>query len=415
MDRTEMELPITDMDAMNALIREIMENRSLLAATLSNPRRKGADEPTKVKVKPYLLKDGLKYQFALTIGTKELHENREPEAAAALLNALLTDSFKQGLLQTNDADYQILVNKRGQAAIKRQPATKAAQPAEMTHNRKKRYILEEGEPAPFLVELGVMNAQGKVLAAKYDKFRQINRFLELIADVVPHLAEDRRLRIIDFGCGKSYLTFALYHYLARVLRLDIEVTGLDLKADVIAQCSALADKLGYERLRFAVGDIGAYEGADRVDMVVTLHACDTATDAALDKAVRWGADVILSVPCCQHELFAQVESALLAPMLGHGIVKERFAALLTDSVRANLLELVGYKAQIIEFIDMEHTAKNLLIRAVRQPHPDAAKRRELARAYRELKRQLRISPYLERALADRLAPLLEGHGEPSPQ
>ncbi|WP_135554983.1 class I SAM-dependent methyltransferase [Paenibacillus cymbidii] len=404
------------MEHAQALIRETVEKQTLLAATLSNPRRKGPDEPSKIKLKPLMLKGGPAYQFALTVGTKELHENHEPEAAAARLIALLTDSFKQGLLQTKDADYQILVNKHGQAAIKRQPATKAApQPEALAHNRKKMYILEEGEPAPFLVELGVMNAQGKVLAAKYDKFRQINRFLELIADVVPHLATGRRLRIIDFGCGKSYLTFALYHYLAHVLRLDIEVTGLDLKADVIAHCSALADKLGYERLRFAVGDIGAYEGADRVDMVVTLHACDTATDAALDKAVRWGADVILSVPCCQHELFAQVDSALLAPMLGHGIVKERFAALLTDSVRASLLELVGYKTQIVEFIDMEHTAKNLLIRAVRQPHPDAAKRRETARAYNELKRQLRISPYLERALADRLAPLPGEDGEPSPQ
>jgi SAM-dependent methyltransferase len=272
-------------------------------------------------------------------------------------------------------------------------------------------VLNEGAAVPFLVELGVMNAQGKVLAAKYDKFRQINRFLEMIQDVTPYLSKDRRLNIIDFGCGKSYLTFALYHYLVHVLQMDVQMVGLDLKADVIAHCSDLAHKLGYEQLRFEVGDINRYDKVRQVDMVVTLHACDTATDAALDKAVRWDADVILSVPCCQHELFSQVKSAVLAPMLQHGIIKERFAALATDALRAQILDLVGYKTQILEFIDIEHTPKNLLIRAVKRTDAEAMMGLseasvQKAREYLALKQLLNVSPYLEEALTDRLTPIL---------
>jgi SAM-dependent methyltransferase len=254
-----------------------------------------------------------------------------------------------------------------------------------------------------------MNAQGKVLAPKYDKFRQINRFLEMIRDIVPNLPQGRKLNIVDFGCGKSYLTFALYHYLKEIAGLQLHVIGLDLKADVIAHCSELASKFGYSDLHFLVGDISQYEGLQEVDMVVTLHACDTATDAAIEKAVRWNASVILSVPCCQHELFTQVKNETLSPMLNHGIIKERFAALATDSIRAQLLELLGYRSQILEFIDMEHTPKNLLIRAVKEDatRMDALKTAVLARSYVEFTQFLQVTPYLEKALQDRLAPLLE--------
>jgi SAM-dependent methyltransferase len=391
------------MEKVLTLLKQLIGEQSLLQATLSNPRRKDAEQPSKVKAKPVLLKGRLHVQFAYTVGPQERHENVEPEEAADKLAELLRTGFKQGLVQAKDADYQILVNRQEKAQILKKQATKKE--ASLTHNRQKHYVLEEGKPVPFLVELGVMNAEGKVLAAKYDKFRQINRFLEMIDDVAPHLAEGRKLHIIDFGCGKSYLTFALYHYLTQVRGLDIDVTGLDLKADVIAHCEALARKLRYDGLRFLVGDISRYEERSNVDMVVTLHACDTATDAALEKAVRWGANVILSVPCCQHELFGQIESQALAPLLTHGILKERFAALATDAARARLLELVGYKTQMLEFIDLEHTPKNLLIRAVKQAQPAAALRK-LAAEYREYAQFLHVSPYLERALQDKLAPLL---------
>lgn len=390
------------MEQVKELIEQLVQEGTLLQAVLSGPRSK-ADTAARVKVKPVLLKDQTFYQFASTVGAKELHENHKPDAALALLTGKQLAAYKQVLLQTAEADYQVLINKKGKAAILRREATRKQ--AELAHNRSKNYLLPEGEPVPFLVELGVMTPEGRVVAAKYDKFRQINRFLELIDDILPELAQDKPLTIIDFGCGKSYLTFALYHYLVNLKGRDIQVTGLDLKADVITECSALAKRLHYDSLHFRIGDIADYTDAAEADLVVTLHACDTATDAALNKAVRWNAGVILSVPCCQHELYNQVESDTLSLMLDHGIIKERFAALATDAVRARLLELVGYKVQILEFIDMEHTPKNLMLRAVRQPASDARQLEKLAEGYGEFKRFLAVDPYLERALADLLPAL----------
>ena len=262
------------------------------------------------------------------------------------------------------------------------------------HNRAKHYVLPEGTLVPFLVDLGVMTKDGAVVKAKYDKFRQINRFLEFVEDILPRLDRSKETKIIDFGCGKSYLTFAMYYYLKEVKGYPIRITGLDLKKDVIALCNKLAEKFGFENLTFLHGDIADYEGTDQVDMVVTLHACDTATDYALAKAVRWGAKVILSVPCCQHELNGQIESTLLAPALKYGLIKERMSALLTDAVRAGLLEEAGYRTQILEFIDMEHTPKNILIRAVRQGKPQ--KQQGLS----ELIEELHAEPTLLRLLKE---------------
>ncbi|MEF3303982.1 class I SAM-dependent methyltransferase [Paenibacillus sp. GYB003] len=396
------------MESLTELLRRAAETGTWTQAVLSGPKKGGGATADKIKIKPVLLKNGLHYQFAFFTGAKVLHENVEPDQAADRAERLLRSHYKQALLQTSEADYHILINKKGESNVLKKQATKTA--VELAHNRKKRYLLEEGTPVPFLVELGVMNAQGKVLAAKYDKFRQINRFLEMIDDVVPHLPQDRPVRIVDFGCGKSYLTFALYHYLHDIRGLDLQAVGLDLKEDVIRHCNDLAGRLRYDRLRFLAGDISRYDETDEADMVVTLHACDTATDAALEKAVRWNAGVVLSVPCCQHELFGQIRSDDLAPLLKHGILKERFASLATDAARAQLLELLGYKTQLLEFIDMEHTPKNLLIRAVKDRDASGRPARgakdglaEAAAAYRRFAEALGVSPYLERALADKLA------------
>lgn len=395
------------MDKLKALIEEICMEGRLVQAVLSNPRTKTAELPSKLKAKPVLVKGSAMFQLEKTIGVKVYHENVTPAEVSDKLADWLAGHFRQGLLQTPEGDYQVLVDKKGHASILKKEATRQQQ-ADLNHNRKKRYLLEEGVPVPFLVELGVMNREGRVLAPKYDKFRQINRYLEMIQDVVPYLPRDRQVKIIDFGCGKSYLTFALYHYLVRTLGMNADIIGLDLKEDVIRHCSELAVSFGYEGLRFQTGDISQYEGRDQVDMVVTLHACDTATDAALEKAVRWNAEVILSVPCCQHELNRQIEADILSPMLSHGLIKERFSALATDSIRANLLELAGYRTQLLEFIDMEHTPKNILIRAVRQTASDPKQKEKLARAYLAMKELLHAEPYLERALWDRLEPVLEG-------
>jgi SAM-dependent methyltransferase len=255
-------------------------------------------------------------------------------------------------------------------------------------------VLEPGVPVPFLIELGVMRPDGEVRKSRYAKFRQVNRFLELVDDVVPSLRSEGVLRVVDFGCGKSYLTFALHHLLAEVHGREVELVGLDLKEDVIATCSALAERVGARGLTFERGDIGDFEAGTRVDLVVSLHACDTATDEALAQAVRWDADAILAVPCCQKEAYRQIESSLLAPLLRHGLAKERFAALVTDTLRAQLLELAGYRTQLVEFVALEHTAKNVLIRAVK----GAPSGEEARRAYEDVRDSLGLEPALERLL-----------------
>lgn len=386
------------MEALHNLIHQLISEGSLITATLSQLRRSSETEYSKVQIKPVELKGLLHYQFTYTYTNKVTHENIPQDLAGDHLNELFKETFRQGLLCTSDTDYQVLISKKYKVTILKKAPTKKAL-GSLSHNRRKQYILDEGTPVPFLVELGIMNQDGKVLAKKYDKFRQINRFLEMVQDVLPSLPEGRPITIVDFGCGKSYLTFALYHYLSVEQRKELNVVGLDLKADVIEHCGLLAKKLEYHNLRFLVGDIADYDELNAVDMVVTLHACDTATDAALEKAVRWNASVILSVPCCQHELFAQVNSSVMEPLLSHGILKERFSALATDGIRAKLLDMMGYKTQLLEFIDMEHTPKNILIRAVKSPGADIARLWEEYTAFRDF---LHVSPYLERACKDLL-------------
>ncbi|MBD7970708.1 class I SAM-dependent methyltransferase [Paenibacillus gallinarum] len=385
------------MDSLRKLITNIFEEQALINATLSQLRKREGQLYSKVQIKPLLLKNKLHYQFAYHQNNKVIHENLEPEQAVKAVTALFEETFRQGMLCTPEADYQILISKKYKVSIlTRSPSKKEI---DLSHNRKKRYVLEDGKPIPFLIELGIMSEEGKVHARRYDKFKQINRFLEMVEDILPSLPEERPITIVDFGCGKSYLTFALYHYLAVKQRRKIKVVGLDLKADVIEHCSQIAKNLGYQNLKFLVGDIAEYNELEQVDMVVTLHACDTATDAALDKAVRWGASVILSVPCCQHELFAQMEASVMNPLLSHGILKERFAALATDSIRAKLLDMMGYRTQLLEFIDMEHTPKNILIRAVRG---QAGDRDTLWKEYKAYRDFLHVDPYLERACRDLL-------------
>lgn len=386
------------MESLDTLIGEAVSDRRLITATLSQLRKKEGVSFTKVQIKPVELKNKLFYQFAYTVGPKVEHRNIPAEEAADEILQLMQETFRQALLCTPQADYQILSSKKHKVSILKKPPTKSAA-ADLSHNRRKRYVLEEGEPVPFLVELGIMNAEGRVLAKKYDKFRQINRFLEMVEDVLEELPGGRPLTIVDFGCGKSYLTFALYHYLAVKEGRELNVVGLDLKQDVIEHCGALAAKLEYGNLRFLVGDIADYDELDQVDMVVTLHACDTATDAALEKAVRWGASVILSVPCCQHELFPQLKNEAMEPLLSHGILKERFSALATDAIRAKLLDIMGYRTQLLEFIDMEHTPKNILIRAVKSKGGD---RERLWREYTAFRDMIQADPYLERACRDLL-------------
>ena len=355
------------MEKLRALLEESLTGE-LYQMTAGGPRKKDGD--IRLRVRPVMLGDRLLFQLENFRGNQVFHRNlAKEEAEQAVLEAMA--DFRQLSIKTRRFEAEAMVSKKGKVTVKRREtvpgqAGNVPDPLRMAHNRKKKYILEEGKPVPFLVDLGVQTADGRTVKSRYDKFRQINRFLEFIADVMPILPKDRCVRIIDFGCGKSYLTFAMYYYLHELNGLDIRVTGLDLKEDVIRRCSALAEKYGYRKLDFRQGDIADFEGEDRVDMVVTLHACDTATDYALYKAVKWNASAILSVPCCQHEVNRQIRNETLEPMLKYGLVRERLSALVTDSVRACLLEEQGYDTQILEFIDMEHTPKNILIRAVKR-------------------------------------------------
>lgn len=350
------------MDNIKNTVAELV-NENMIQAILSNARN--PEQASKVKLRPVRLKDELLIQETLYVGNKVLHSNLTVEEAVERISRFLEQDFKQGLIQTESAECTILISKKGKATIKTRQK-QAAVKADLSHNRQKKYILDEGDKIPFLIDLGIMNLEGKVVKAKYDKFRQINKYLEFIRDIIPKLPTGRTIRIIDFGCGKSYLTFAMYYYLHDMQELPIEVIGLDLKADVIEHCNELAKRYGFEHLRFEMGDIAQFTGADSVDMVVTLHACDTATDYAIEKAVKWGASVILTVPCCQHEVNAQINSDFLKPMLKYGLIKERMSALITDAIRANMLESLGYDTQVLEFIDMEHTPKNILIRATKR-------------------------------------------------
>ena len=349
-------------------------NETLIRVILSNPSSK--DGVIKICARPVLKNKSLLFQIEEYTKTQVFHKNLTAGDAGSYLTSKLssdassqTAEFKNALVETKSFTANVLVSKKGTITIKKKMNTSAKQPKiSLSHNRKKKYILEEGIPVPFLIDLGVMTQNGSIVNAHYDKFRQINRFLEYIEDILPSLPTGRELRILDFGCGKSYLTFAIYYYLKVLKGYPVRITGLDLKEDVIRHCNELAVKYGYDKLEFLCGDIAYYDGCSQVDMVVTLHACDTATDYALAKAVGWGAKVILSVPCCQHELNKQMKNDLLSPVLHYGILKERMAALMTDGLRAQILEANGYRTQILEFIDMAHTPKNLLIRAVYNGH-----------------------------------------------
>lgn len=346
---------------MNTTIADIFAS-GIITGTISSPRTRGGDAPTKVRIRPFVSKSGVLYQFTYTIGTHEIHKNMAPSAAAAEAEKLLNESFTQALFCTAQADWH--ATNVGTLKILSKPPTKTASDP-VPHDRPKSSVIDE--TSDFLVYLGISNKSG-VIKGKYDKFRQINKYIELVKDQIP-IVKGRPVRIVDFGCGKAYLTFAMYHYLKNTLRADCEISGLDLKADVIEFCNKTAQALHYDNLSFQVGDIADFSDSRPIDMVITLHACDTATDAAIAKAVTWGASAIITVPCCQHELFNQINSKVQAPLLKHGILKERISALVTDASRASLLEAVGYSVDVIEFIDMEHTPKNIMIRAFKKETP----------------------------------------------
>lgn len=346
-----------------------------------------------------VLKKANGYQLEKYTEKQVFHENLSVEKAVLRC----ADFFDEGYGQLNawgaDYEYVLSVTKKGKVLFNKKKAA-VAEVAENTHNRKKNYIIPEDKPFPALVDMGVFTKDGKVAKPMYDKFRQINRFTEIIDDAVREKGlSGKKLKIVDFGCGKSYLTFVLYHYFTEILGSEVDMLGLDLKADVIEKCNAAAKRYGYENLRFEMGDISGASVQGKVDMVVTLHACDTATDYALHNAIMRNADMIFSVPCCQHELNSQMKSDKLSLLTRYGIIKERTAALCTDAIRANLLEYCGYKTQLLEFVDFEHTPKNILIRAVKRSGNPRGREQYLAEA-ENLMKEFSFEPTLYKLLKE---------------
>lgn len=363
------------MNQIEELLKRVLT--SLLVDMVISGARGGGDF-IKIKVRPVMIRDSLYFQVSRYTDKQVFHENMTAEDALETLSGWILHDFRQAQIRMQDEMVTVLVSKKGKATVKSKKAA-CIETQNLEHNRKKQYIIEEGTAVPFMIDLGVMTESGKIIRTRYDKYRQINRFLEFIEDILPELPTDRTVHIIDFGCGKSYLTFAMYYYLKVLKHYDIRITGLDLKQKVIEDCQALADRYGYDGLQFLCGDIADYNGTDEVDMVETLHACDTATDYALYKAVKWHASVILSVPCCQHELNRKMQCETLSGAFQYGLIKERTAALMTDAMRGQLLEMKGYKTQLLEFIDMENTPKNILIRGVKSKGllPKAARKQQM--------------------------------------
>lgn len=363
------------MERVRTLLKEQL-NEELNQIILSGPKKTVL--ATKVKIRPILMDGMLYFQESTFQNNQVFHKNYRKEALIDVITEKRLSEFKQLQLDSQEKNASVLVSKGGTITVKHKQKKKDNNATcqtknekenrleKLSHNRTKNYLLKEGEVVPFLVDLGVQTKDGKIVKSKYDKFRQINRFLEYIADVMPYLPKDRKVSILDFGCGKSYLTFAMYYFLKVQNHYELDVIGLDLKKDVIAHCNELTKKYGYDGLHFLVGDVKDYTEKNEIDMVVTLHACDTATDYAIARAIEWNASVILSVPCCQHELNAQISCEPLSHALKYGLIKERMSALLTDSIRAMTMEAYGYETQVLEFIDMEHTPKNILLKGVKK-------------------------------------------------
>lgn len=378
---------------MIPILNQIMDAQ-FISMTISSPRKKG--DIQSIKIRPVIIKGNMIYQETVLKNNQVFHTNYNREQILHRITETIFD-FRQMHWVKQDEVGSALISKKGKITSKVKKQQYKGENS-FSHNRQKQYLLQEGECIPFLVDLGVMTKEGKIVRAKYDKFKQINRFLEFIEDILVEFPTDKRLHIIDFGCGKSYLTFAMYYYLCEKKGYQVKMTGLDLKKDVIEHCNRLAQKYGYKDLEFLVGDIASYEEEEKIDLVVTLHACDTATDFALAKAVSWDASVILSVPCCQHELNKQIEQDILAPIMDYGLLKERFAALVTDGMRAKLLESKGYQVQILEFIDMEHTPKNILIRAIKRDKMSENKKKKSRQEFEECRQFLKANPTLDTVL-----------------
>lgn len=381
------------MEKLNELIDSALERDDLNFIVLSHPYNK-KNNPQKASIRPIVIKQKKMFQVSEQRGTQVFHANKNASEVKKYIEDALKSVYREAHFFVGQEDRQVWIKKDGGISMNTSatiPIVKSS-----SHNRTKKYLLEEGVPYPFFVALKIMDSKGRVFPERRNKFIQVNHFLDLISSEINLLPPSRQIKIIDLGCGKAYLTFALYHYLSKMLSLDVVVIGIDLKKEVIESLNQISSECGYAGLKFEYGSIYDFKADPPFDMAIALHACDIATDSALAKAVELQAKVILAAPCCQNELYSQIECSLLTPLLKYGILKERFSALATDACRAILLNLLNYKTQVLEFIDSKHTPKNILLKAVKSDSlPD---RKELLKNYRDFKTFLGVKPSLEKFL-----------------
>lgn len=362
-------------EQLQAILQQSLNGGELRKIVLSAPVHRSSDHPTRLDVRPVTIRKNQLLQFSSQIGNQQFHRNYSVDAAMAELTKLVGNEYRNCHIHLANAEWAARFSKKGVCRLKKTSVT-AEVPATTEHNRKRQYLIEDGRPVPFLMATGIMTDTGKIRSKHYDKFRQINRYVEFIRDVVDRLPADGVLNIVDFGSGKSYLTFATHYLLTKILHRRIRIVGLDRRRDVIESCRAVVQDLDLSGIEFVTGEISDYTPAEHVHLCISLHACDTATDDAITAAIRWNTDAILAVPCCHHELAAALSKSANPVLSSHGITHERFAELATDSVRAAILECVGYTTQVLEFIELEHTARNLLIRAYRRNDSTASAERE---------------------------------------
>jgi len=405
---TENAIMTGDTTQLFDVIASAVDSNELQRVILSQPTRRSTSTAGRVDIRPVTLQGQRVYQWSRQLGNQAFHENHSPQETLDALQKSIGHEYRHIHLTVHNEQWSARFSRRGNCRLIREKHATAspAVGAHMEHDRKRHYLIPDGQPVPFLVQTGIMTPNGQVRSKHYHKFRQINRYVELIADVVDRLPSDGVIRIVDFGCGKSYLTFATHHYLTRVAQRTVEITGLDRRSDVVHTCQQIAESLKLNGIQFQQGDIFDFEPTDQVHLNVSLHACDTATDDALTQAVRWKTDVILAVPCCQHELNATMKDGQIPLLSQHGILQERFCSLATDAIRAAVLEQAGYQSQILEFIETEHTAKNLLIRAVRRPAEQVTSSQTAATELQQFHDLFRIPVlHFERRLQEPALPL----------
>ncbi|HUQ68463.1 MAG TPA: SAM-dependent methyltransferase, partial [Planctomycetaceae bacterium] len=357
---------------------------------LSRPAQLSAVE--KIAVRPIDLGGERHYQWTFRRGPQEFHENLSIDELLRRVTEQFGPKFADLHWFAADGDYTARLKPGGAVKLQRKPPTKAL-PSVIDHNRPREHIIPDGTPVPFLIDIGVMTPDGRVKPTMSHKFRQINRYLEFVADILPQLPVTGTIHIVDFGCGKSYLTFALHHLLTAVHHRNVQLIGLDRKTEVVRHCQQIAERLGCRGLSFREGDIATFTPTGPVHLAVSLHACDTATDDALAAAVSWGCDVIFAVPCCQHELMTLLPATTLPGLTEYGLLRDRFAAMATDALRARWLECRGYHTQVVEFIELEHTPKNVLLRAVRRKSVSADDYARRLAEYAEFKRDLGVTTW----------------------